>query len=593
MAKRSTRASKPAKVKASNSLLIILEFDKGDYAAADKQMLKFSLTNQSDRPVRILKWHTPLEGAKSDMFHVETGGKRAVYLGRLDKRAAPVEEDFLTLTAGETTSVEIDLTAEYDIVEAGNYNVRYRKNLLQYGSEPTGALIKQFNKVPKTPKAPALTMRVGTGLFRLLEARPSRLVNGIEAEHAAKLADAERERRVPAFSGCSAARQGILKNALVEAVKIATDARDALVNASHCGEVTGRRYAEWFGAYSAGRYGKVRDHFSKIVDALNNQTITFFCDCEEANTYAFVNPTKPYEIHLCGAFWNAPLSGTDSQGGTIVHETSHFNVVAGTDDHQYGQSGCRTLANSRPDDAIDNADSHEYFAENRPVLTMQGVPGPVNNIAANWRNLPASFGGSFDAALNGDGPFKGKCYFFKGDKYARYDWASDKADAGYPTSIAVNWRNMPAGFTSGFDAAVNGQGPFAGKCYFFKGDSYVRYDWGADKADAGYPQKIAANWQNLPAGFTDKFDACMNGSGPFAGKLYIFKGDSYIRYDWATDRTDPSYPRKIASNWHCLPATFLGPFDAALEGDKQFADRGYFFNGNNYIRYYWTEDISK
>ena len=27
--------------------------------------------------------------------------------------------------------------------------------------------------------------------------------------------------------------------------------------------------------------------------------------------------------------------------------------------------------------------------------------------------------------------------------------------------------------------------PFAGKCYFFKGDSYIRYDWGSDKATPG------------------------------------------------------------------------------------------------------------
>ena len=99
---------------------------------------------------------------------------------------------------------------------------------------------------------------------------------------------------------------------------------------------------------------------------------------------------------------------------------------------------------------------------------------------------PASEVG-FDAALNGGGPFAGKCYFFKGDKYIRYDWASDKADPGYPVKISDAWHNLPAGFTSNFDAAVNGQGAFSGKCYFFKGDSYIRYDWGSDKCDPGYP----------------------------------------------------------------------------------------------------------
>ena len=31
-----------------------------------------------------------------------------------------------------------------------------------------------------------------------------------------------------------------------------------------------------------------------------------------------------------------------------------------------GKSGCKSLAMSNPSKAIDNADSHEYFAENTP-----------------------------------------------------------------------------------------------------------------------------------------------------------------------------------------------------------------------------------
>ncbi len=58
----------------------------------------------------------------------------------------------------------------------------------------------------------------------------------------------------------------------------------------------------------------------------------------------------------------------DSKGGTIIHEVSHFNAVAGTDDIVYGQSGAKSLAISDPNGATNNADSHEYFAENTPSL---------------------------------------------------------------------------------------------------------------------------------------------------------------------------------------------------------------------------------
>jgi len=49
---------------------------------------------------------------------------------------------------------------------------------------------------------------------------------------------------------------------------------------------------------------------------------------------------------------------------------SHFNVVAGTDDNVYGQAACRRIAKSDPAEAVSNADSHEYFAENNPNLAM-------------------------------------------------------------------------------------------------------------------------------------------------------------------------------------------------------------------------------
>ena len=45
---------------------------------------------------------------------------------------------------------------------------------------------------------------------------------------------------------------------------------------------------------------------------------------------------------------------------------SHFDVVASTDDFVYGQTGAMSLAITDPDDAVMNADNHEYFAENTP-----------------------------------------------------------------------------------------------------------------------------------------------------------------------------------------------------------------------------------
>jgi peptidyl-Lys metalloendopeptidase len=98
---------------------------------------------------------------------------------------------------------------------------------------------------------------------------------------------------------------------------------------------------------------------------LNNQNITVNCRCNQS-AYAYVYPTQPYTIYVCKAFWTAPATGTDSKAGTMVHEMSHFDIVANTDDVVYGQAGAKNLANTNPNDAVRNADSHEYFAENTP-----------------------------------------------------------------------------------------------------------------------------------------------------------------------------------------------------------------------------------
>jgi len=62
-------------------------------------------------------------------------------------------------------------------------------------------------------------------------------------------------------------------------------------------------------------------------------------------------------------FWRSSSTGYDSTGGTIIHELAHFKVVAGTDDHEYGQTSTKKLAKNSPSKAIANSDNLQYFAE--------------------------------------------------------------------------------------------------------------------------------------------------------------------------------------------------------------------------------------
>jgi peptidyl-Lys metalloendopeptidase len=168
----------------------------------------------------------------------------------------------------------------------------------------------------------------------------------------------------PGFVSCSTTRQSTLRTALSYAERISLNSRNYLNSLPSTSRPTDTAYKTWFGAYTTSRYSTVQSHFNNIYSAFNTKTVTFYCDCT-SSAYAYVYANQPYRIHLCNAFWNAPTTGTDSKSGTLVHEMSHFSVVAGTQDYAYGQSACRSLATSNPDRAINNADNHEYFAEPR------------------------------------------------------------------------------------------------------------------------------------------------------------------------------------------------------------------------------------
>jgi len=116
-----------------------------------------------------------------------------------------------------------------------------------------------------------------------------------------------------------------------------------------------------------------------------------------------------------------------------------------------------------------------------------GYPKPIDN--QSWPGLPWTSG--IDAAVNW---YNGKAYFFKGSQYVRYDVKADRVDPGYPKTIsAESWPGL--GFTDGVDAAVNWKN---GKAYFFKGDRYIRYDVKSDRADSGYPKPIDnQSWPGL------------------------------------------------------------------------------------------------
>ncbi len=325
---------------------LVSHFLKG----TENVVVNYSMTNVTDQPVRVLLWNTPFDGIEGNLFEVARNGELVPYLGRVYKRGTPQPEDFMTLEAGETRVTKVELSAYYEMNFTGEYQLRARNESFDHA--PLGQLPL------KGQHGSLLDLGSNSVIFWIDGEEPPL------ADIAPLAFDKVIRKAKPVRETCSNERKAILANALAAAQGIAGNASSYLSSGQN---PSSPRYTEWFGAFSSGRWNTVDSNFQAIDDALNNANVEFDCKCKQ-RYYAYVYPNEPYKIYLCRVFWDAPLTGTDSQAGTLVHEMSHFNVVAGTDDVTYGQNSCRSLAISNPNSAIQNADSHEYFAENTPFL---------------------------------------------------------------------------------------------------------------------------------------------------------------------------------------------------------------------------------
>lgn len=308
----------------------------------DDVSVRLTITNTTSQPQMMLKWHTAFGEIEESLFEVTRDGVKVPYLGAHYKRGAPKASDYYLLKPGASHTVKVELSDMYDMSITGEYKVSY--------SAKSGNLFGTNERTVGEVKSDAATMYIDGRLPRGSESQMSKAIDP-PSTMAAGLT----------FTKCTTTQQSQVTSAIGAATTMANGA-DAYMGGS-----LGARYTKWFGAADATRINKVKANFVAIKDAFANKPINVDCGCKKTY-YAYVYPTQPYKIYVCKAFWSAPMTGTDSKGGTLVHEMSHFNAVAGTDDWVYGQSGAASLAISDPNKATDNADSHEYFSENTPGL---------------------------------------------------------------------------------------------------------------------------------------------------------------------------------------------------------------------------------
>ncbi|MBQ4845934.1 M35 family metallo-endopeptidase [Pseudoalteromonas sp. MMG005] len=324
------------------------------------------LTNHDNSPVKVLKWYTAADGVQGNIFNITRDGEPVEYTGALYKRTAPSENDYQMLKPGQSINYSIELSSLYNFALPGEYRVQYQANSLHLFKAPKNEHMQSLknNAVPF-----AYSALRSTAISTWVTGDPI-----AETVAANSTVTYNTQTLATSYTSCSNSQKNTINSAWSSAKNMSASAIGYLSSRSTTQLKTAPRYKTWFGDpsirvgafWSPKAHERVEENFSDITDAIKNKPLSFDCGCTSSGTFAYVYPNQPYKVYFCGAFWNASRTGTDSQAGTIIHEVSHFNAVAGTDDHAYGHYGAKNLAISNVRKAIENADSYEYFAENTP-----------------------------------------------------------------------------------------------------------------------------------------------------------------------------------------------------------------------------------
>jgi peptidyl-Lys metalloendopeptidase len=338
-----------------------------EFSVDESITIEFAYKNTTASDITMLKWGSAFESRlNADILSVLYQGEELYYSGRHIKRAPAGEDDYVVLMAQSVTLRKVDLLTAYPIDFMGQYEIRLRESAPKAEKAQSALVLKLSSDRPITFKrTPTVTSCPDEATYTVPDGKGGVLTVNLPNN-----------------------RISLIDSAVSSAESIARTAKDSLENTPIDERANARRYREWFGSYNLSRWDTVQSHFNLIYNAVSGLTLAFICDDTES-AFAYVYRSQPYDIYLGQAFWSAPRTGTDSKAGTIIHELSHFNVLGGTDDNVYGQSGARSLAKSNPSNAVSNADSHEYFAENTPFLSM---PVAIAVVEPTLENRPSIIG---------------------------------------------------------------------------------------------------------------------------------------------------------------------------------------------------------
>lgn len=336
----------------------------------DTVLVKVAITNTSKQDLSVLTWNTPLDRLVTDCLDVTVNGKKVEYDGPMVKRAAPTESDYLVIKAGQSVEAEYPVSDAYDTSKPGKYDVKLKPRIADVAPKQAG-LAKLLAMGRREPVQAPISARTS---FKVEKGQGGHLTLGAAARTNEKTQKLAMSKAVGMKTKATAKKKSEKKKAgpqpaltidgtatqKAAALKAHKDGY-ALGKAALAGMANGPRYVEWFGPHTTARFNKVKANYTAVLKRMETIQFTYNLSGSGCTSGVYAYTYKGTStIWFCDAFWSAPSTGTDSKAGTVVHEHTHSD--ASTDDVRYGQTACRLLARNAPNDAVNNADSHEYYA---------------------------------------------------------------------------------------------------------------------------------------------------------------------------------------------------------------------------------------
>ena len=253
------------------------------------------------QPARILKWLTPADGVDESLFTVTRDGQPVAYSGPTAKRPAATDSDYLAARAAARASATSSTSAT---------------STTSRGPAATRSPTTSRPTISSTRRA------------RPPSAKDALASDTISVKAAGRAAKGKPPPPPPPWPG-QARLQGVLGHTAVGAQR-----------RPHAGEgirrergdlpganKQGPRYTTWFGAVDvrALQHRHLALHGDLRRDAGRGDHLRLQ---QQAERLRLRLPNEPYKIYLGSVYWSAPAIGTDSQAGTLIHEMSHFAVVA-------------------------------------------------------------------------------------------------------------------------------------------------------------------------------------------------------------------------------------------------------------------------